>query len=150
MQKKATQLTGLNAQTRAVFGLRFKQYCLSSVSALAMSLYPLQAVSQTAAQDKILFDKYDTRVDVAAAYTEVMYQVQRNLARYLSGTAGGVHEGLRLGIASRRKPTLMRSQLRLSKPNNRQRLEQPMRCAHFPMRCLDRLTLRFATAVETY
>ena len=97
MQQNATQLTGLSAQNRAMFGPRFKQYCLSSVSALAMSLYPLQAVSQTAAQDKILFDKYDTRVDVAAAYTEVMYQVQRNLARYLSGTAGGVHEGLRAG-----------------------------------------------------
>ena len=96
MHNNISERTGLTPQGQYLFGSRFKHYCLNTVSAMAISLYPLQVAAQMGT-DGVFFDQYDTRVDTAAAYTEVLYDVQRNLGRYLSGTAGGVKEGLRAG-----------------------------------------------------
>jgi len=77
-----------------------KQILLTSASVLALSLYPTSNLAQTVVQDKLRFDRYDARVDVAAAYTAVLLEANGHVRNFLNNTARAIFTGSRAGDPS--------------------------------------------------
>ena len=77
-----------------------KQILLTSASVLALSLYPTSNLAQTVVQDKLRFDRYDGRVDVAAAYTAVLLEANGHVRNFLNNTARAIFTGSRAGDPS--------------------------------------------------
>ena len=77
-----------------------KHTLYASVSVLALAFHPSAVTAQTSMSDKFQFDRYDRRIDMAAAYTSVLAKGHLHVRNYINGTAYSIANGVLSGNVS--------------------------------------------------